>query len=70
MTSYQLNKQFWAMFKPSSTGPNWYFFQISMLIGGGKLWSDMTSLWLEEWFWAMFEPSTTWSNLDFGQLFM
>ena len=70
MTSYRLNKQFWAIFEPTSTLPNFAFGQLLTWIGTYNEWPHMTSYQLNKWFWAIFEPTPTWPNFDFGQFFI
>ena len=68
MTSYQLNKRFWAIFEPTLTWPNFSFGKL--LTEWAHIMTTYDFLWAKRAIWAMFEPTSTWPNLDFLQLFM
>ena len=70
MTSYWLNKRFWAMFEPTSTWPNFAFGQLLTWIGSYNdhiydfLWAKqaiLSNIWTDSNFtWFYFWSTFTW----------
>ena len=66
-TSKKLD-EFWAMFEPTTTLPDFTYGQLFIWIGANN---DQMTFWrLDEWLWAMFESTPTWPEFTFGQLFI